>query len=467
MLAVAGLPAQTLVTFQADLSALGSVSDSGVHIVGPFNNWNPAQDSMAPLGNGRFARSLAFPAGSTVIYKFVNGNAFGPEEGVFGECAFNTYRYLRVPAADTVLPMACYGHCDSACTPAPGRRVGCVGNSITYGSNLPDVAAESYPSVLQSLQGDSVLFTNFGAPGAAVIRLAGFPYTATEQFRHLLRYNPETVLLMLGTNDSKPPIWSPYGSTFGSYYDSLCIALDTLPSQPRMVVFTPARAFGSLFGVDDAVLSQQIVPAIRKQGLLRAWDQFDMRSVTDSMGAHFPDGLHPDATATAWMAAAVHAYLQLPRPQVIGSALLSPDMPGYAWQWYLDGDTLPDSLGGKAPSVVAQQIGTYRVAVQVDSLHHHILVSDPRTIAVAVTAPAEGQVHIYPNPATEALHWEWPRSAGEMVELSLYDLQGRTVGHVRQPGPRGELPRGMLPAGVYWLGMTSMEKTVWKAVLWR
>jgi lysophospholipase L1-like esterase len=457
----------TWVTFQADLAALPSISPAGVHIVGPFNGWNPASDPMAAVGNGRFTATLQFAAGSYIQYKFVNGNAFGGEEGVLGSCAFNTYRYLQVPMSDTTLPWACFGNCDSACNSLTGSRIACIGNSITWGWGLPNNILQSYPSILQDSLGPGHVVTNFGAPGAAVIRHAGFPYIATEQYRHALRSAPDTVLLMLGTNDAKSAIWGPHGADFVADYDSLCAAFDTLATRPRMVLCLPATAFSALNGIDDSVLAHAIVPAIRAQARRRAWDQIDMRTFTASLAAHFPDGIHPDDSATARMAQEILRIVQMPRPQIqrIGPDLVAPA--GYAWQWYFNGDTLATALGGQAQVLLNPPQGDYKVALRVDSLYDHILVSDAISVSVATDAPRQASgLEAFPNPVSSILSWRWAAvEQGQPFELRLLSLEGRVLMQTTVRADAGTLNLQALPTGVYVLEARQGEEAQWRVVV--
>jgi GDSL-like Lipase/Acylhydrolase family len=436
----------TMVTFQADLSTQPSISPNGVHIMGPFNNWNPATIAMTATGLGRYAITLPFTAGDYIQYKFVNGNAYGSEEAIYGDCAFGTYRYLHVPIADTVLPWVCYGACDSACTPATGTRIACVGNSITYGLGLPNNIHQSYPSVLQDSLGPNYLVANFGAPGAAVIRQAGFPYVLSTLFPLARSFAPETVLFMLGTNDSKSAIWDNFGSAFAADYDSLCMAFDTLPSQPRMVVITPATAFSMISGIQDSVLAHAIVPAIQAHARRRAWDQIDMRSFTSSMDSLFPDGIHPDSSASAQMALEVLRFLRMPRPQItqVGPDLAAPA--GWAWQWYFNGDTIPTALGGQSQVLLAAPIGEYRVAVRVDSAFAHILVSEALTIVVsAEPTVANLALTLFPNPAKDVLRWRVSGKGMGNVHLQLYGLTGEALLQTETPARAGELDLRQLP----------------------
>ncbi len=416
----------TLVTFRVDLTQQPSVSPNGVHIVGAFCNYDPSAISLSQLTPGRYEVTLYFAPGWTAVYKFVNGNTWNDTEGVFGECAFNTYRVLQVPASDTILPWVCFGHCDSACTPATGTRVACVGNSITYGWALTDPVSQSYPSILQDSLGSGMLVTNFGAPGAAVIRSAGNPYVFAEQFRHLVRFAPEEIFLLLGINDSKQPIWGPFSAEFSADYDSLWQAIDTLPSAHQVWICLPTTSFSPFFGIQDSIVANEIVPQIKAFARREALDQIDLRGFTAGLSAQFPDGTHPDSLGTAMIAAEIYRVRQLARPQVDVSGPLPSVATGFAWQWYLNGDTVPASWGGRAQSLSFAPSGNYKVGVQVDSLLAHVLISDSVN-HVMVDRNERNAIHgtLFPNPAGDVLNWKIPDFAGKSVTLRIYSTAGK------------------------------------------
>jgi lysophospholipase L1-like esterase len=460
------LPA-TLVTFQVDIGNQPFPSPDGIHILGSFNAFSPAADSMAAVGPNRYAITLNLAAGSQTLYKFVNGDAWTGTEGVLGSCAFNTYRLLQVPAMDTVLPWACFGYCDSACTPAAGLRMACVGNSITFGYGLPDPAVESYPSRLQAALGPGFLVGNFGASGTAVNRMAGNPYTLSDAFRHLLPFQPQEVVLMLGINDSKPPIWGPYGGRFAADYDSLWMAMDTLASRPRIWICLPTTVFSGLAGVDATVLADSILPHIRAHARRHCLDQIDMQGFTSGMAGGFPDGVHPDAATTQLIADEFHRILTLPRPVIQQTMAQLTASGGYAWQWYRNGDTVATALGGQLQTLTVSLPGTYRVAVKVDSTLEHILVSDIFDILPTASQSAlSNSIAVYPCPALEEIKWQSHPANPLHFEVRVIHLSGRLCMHLPEAPACGSLDISHLSPGCYVMefrnGDSRHVRIIWK-----
>ena len=105
------------VTFRVDM-ANEVVSPSGVHIAGSFQGWNPASTPMTQVAFGVWETTLALEEGYYYEWKFVNGNAWGQDESVPGECAQNNNRYVTVGNSDMEIPVVCYANCSlcSGCT---------------------------------------------------------------------------------------------------------------------------------------------------------------------------------------------------------------------------------------------------------------------------------------------------------------------------------------------------------------
>ncbi len=109
-------PAGVNVTFRVDMSQQ-TVAAEGVHIAGSFQGWDPGATAMTDAGNGIYTYTHTFSGGEDIEYKFVNGDEWGEDESVPGECAQNNNRYMTVPSVDTTLVAVCYGSCDPCGNP--------------------------------------------------------------------------------------------------------------------------------------------------------------------------------------------------------------------------------------------------------------------------------------------------------------------------------------------------------------
>ena len=108
------------VTFTVDMTN-ETVSPNGVHIAGSFQNWDAAATPMTNSGNGLYTYTTNIPTGTTIQYKFINGNDWTGAEEVAFACAFNDGmgNYNRshnvVPGNNNIGPV-CFTQCE-ACQP--------------------------------------------------------------------------------------------------------------------------------------------------------------------------------------------------------------------------------------------------------------------------------------------------------------------------------------------------------------
>ena len=121
-------------------------------------------------------------------------------------------------------------------------RVACIGNSITYGTFIPNREMNCYPAQLQAYLGDGYEVKNFGASGRTILSKGDYPYSETDTYKASLEYQPDIVLIKLGTNDTKPQNWK-YKNEFKDNYQTLIDTYQNLKSHPRIILLTPIRCF--------------------------------------------------------------------------------------------------------------------------------------------------------------------------------------------------------------------------------
>ena len=88
-------------------------------------------------------------------------------------------------------------------------KLACIGDSITSGFTLLNSRRDRYPPLLQKMLGDGYEVRNFGVLDAAARFDADSPYVRKKAYTKSLEWNPDIVLLMLGSNDTKRRNWNP------------------------------------------------------------------------------------------------------------------------------------------------------------------------------------------------------------------------------------------------------------------
>lgn len=121
-------------------------------------------------------------------------------------------------------------------------KVACVGDSITYGHGVTPWHKNNYPAVLQELLGNGYNVQNFGVSGTTVHSTGDQPYIETDVYKESIEYDPDILVFMLGSNDSKPENWTN-AETFKKEYFALLDTYITEENSPEIYLGIPARAF--------------------------------------------------------------------------------------------------------------------------------------------------------------------------------------------------------------------------------
>ena len=142
------------------------VSADGVHVAGEFQGWDPAATMASQVAYGIYEVTVSLPNGSHE-YKFINGNAWGGDEVITGDCAAagTTNRFVVVAAGDVVTGTPCFGSCDACagCTdplyaeydPFAGSDNGSCGSAVVLGCTYAD--ADNYNAQATADDGSCVI----------------------------------------------------------------------------------------------------------------------------------------------------------------------------------------------------------------------------------------------------------------------------------------------------------------------
>ena len=121
-------------------------------------------------------------------------------------------------------------------------KVACIGNSITYGAFIANREQNCYPAQLQAYLGDGFEVRNYGVSGSTLLSKGDYPYIKTGEYIESQNFQPDIVLIKLGTNDTKPQNWK-YKNDFMTDYQRLIDSYKALDSHPRIILLTPVRCF--------------------------------------------------------------------------------------------------------------------------------------------------------------------------------------------------------------------------------
>lgn len=205
----------------------------------------------------------------------------------------------------------------SPITPADYKvpvKVACIGDSITEGAGT--APGRSYPSQLQELLGDHWKVGNFGVSGRTLLKKGDHPYWIEKKYQEALATSPDVVIIMLGTNDTKPQNWK-FEAEFEADYTELVKSFQALPSKPRLYVCRPCPVpEPGNFGINETN-NKEWIKRIDKMAKNMNLGLIDMHKALEDKPQLLPDRVHPNTEGAGEMAAAAYKALtgkQAPKP---------------------------------------------------------------------------------------------------------------------------------------------------------
>lgn len=187
-------------------------------------------------------------------------------------------------------------------------KVACVGDSITFGN--PFFPSKAYPQQLGDLLGTAYSVRNFGAIGHTIQKAGDHPYWNHRYYKLSSEFAPDIVVIMLGTNDTKPQNWTGI-SRLDQDLRALIQHYQTLPSKPRVILLTPPSTFlvkdrTELPSGMNANAVAEITERVKQIGAAMNLSVIDIHKITASHPEFFElDGVHPDGEGARLIAKAV------------------------------------------------------------------------------------------------------------------------------------------------------------------
>ncbi len=182
-------------------------------------------------------------------------------------------------------------------------RVACVGDSITKGSG--------YPFKLQMLLGSNYTVGNFGVSGSTVSLNSTLPYMNQTEFQKAEEFDPDIVVIMLGTNDANPEIAHSEDS-FETDYSQLVTSFQALEGNQQILVVKSPPIFSNNSSYNNTYLANTVLPQIDDVANHMDLPTVDMYSAFGNHSDYFMDGVHPNPEGAALIASNVYDAITLP-----------------------------------------------------------------------------------------------------------------------------------------------------------
>jgi len=192
--------------------------------------------------------------------------------------------------------------------PRGAKRVACIGNSITHGSGIDMQESKGYPAQLQRLLGKNYVVRNYGVGARCMMSTSDHPYMKEQAWRDAKAFQPDVVLIKLGTNDSKDYQWNQ--QQYEQDYQAMIDTLAALPSKPAIYLCTPIRAFQDRWGITEKIITEGVIPSIRRLAAKNNLPVIDLHAVVDDTKLMTGDGIHPNEKGAAKMAEAIREVIK-------------------------------------------------------------------------------------------------------------------------------------------------------------
>ncbi len=185
-------------------------------------------------------------------------------------------------------------------------RVACVGDSITRGTE--------YTLYLWEKLGSNYVISDFGVGGVTVSLKSESAYMNTTAFELAKQFQPDIVVVMLGTNDADNDL-NASKEQFISDYLSLLSEIQSLSSKPQVYIVLPPPIFENDANLNGNLLTQVIIPSISEVANMTGVGLADAYTPLLAHPDYFGDGVHPKVVGAQVIADAVYGVLALDLPK--------------------------------------------------------------------------------------------------------------------------------------------------------
>ena len=311
-------------------------------------------------------------------------------------------------------------------------KIACIGNSITYGYGLSSQSTQSYPARLQVLLGCDYVVTNFGISSRTLLKNGDLPYWNESQYTQSLALEPDIVIIMLGTNDSKLDLnWIPYRNEFIDDYKAMINSYLELSSSPRIWACKIVPAYRDIWDIKDSIIYYEVNPKIQKVTFEEGVNLIDMYSPMLNKKSYFiADGIHPNADGAQAMAD--HIYSVLIHDTLViqqdENSLIAPE--GARYQWYKNNEPIDASEGSQRQIFEATESGDYKVGITINSTSSTVVLSAPYHLEISIVSITDPEVNdplieIFPNPCSSSISFH-PNGIN-IISLKCYAMNGELV----------------------------------------
>jgi lysophospholipase L1-like esterase len=194
-----------------------------------------------------------------------------------------------------------------------------VGNSITDGHGIDVSDMYGYPARLGNNLGHNYAVKNFGVSGRTLSNSGDYPYQKEEAWKRCLEWQPQVVVVKLGTNDTKTHNWKTAEGDLMASMKTMVDSLRALPTNPRIIIAAPIPSFKNVWDIRDSVTVNAVIPQIQefvKKENLEYLDLYNAMNSLENLQKEYllRDGVHPNEKGCQQIANLVAERIKSPVP---------------------------------------------------------------------------------------------------------------------------------------------------------
>lgn len=191
--------------------------------------------------------------------------------------------------------------------------IGCIGDSITFGMGvIKNRKQECWPRLLNHQLGEGYQVLNYGISGATLLRSGDHPYNR-KFWDKLISYQPQILIFMLGTNDSKPYNWN--AMKYETELQQFVREMKQVNSIEHIILMAPPYATmvdgkdKVAYDIKNEVIRDEIRQIVKNVSLEQKTEFLDLFELTENHSEYYEDGVHPNKLGNKVIANAVYSLL--------------------------------------------------------------------------------------------------------------------------------------------------------------
>lgn len=170
-------------------------------------------------------------------------------------------------------------------------RIACVGNSITAGYGTSNAATKAWPMQFAVMMGSGYTVKNFGVSGTTMLKNGTSPYWNTQEYVNAKNYDPQILIIGLGTNDAWYGNWDNHKNEFYNDYAAMINAFRQGGRNPQIYVCFPPPIRDAN---QNSNLKNGVIPNVQSISSNMGAKIIDFYNQLQQSTSFFIDGLHPN-----------------------------------------------------------------------------------------------------------------------------------------------------------------------------